>query len=241
MKIHLFLSLYPEKNEARCQDFRDCLAKNQTNSLIDEIFILCEPATDWSRFVGLAAGQRLTIIPVLHRPTYAECFAVATKVADPDTISVIANADIYFDETLALARPMRDIDCYALLRYETIRYERPDLHIVGEVGGQQHWGFRPDKQNPRAREELCNGSQDAWIFKGPIFVKGADFSPGLMNCDTRIAWQASATCYRVCNPSLSIKCWHVHRDWHTKHNEKKLPPGPELFCQPCSLSDIKYP
>jgi hypothetical protein len=236
--INLFISLYPETNDRRIQDFAHCLITNQKNRLIDRIFILAEGGVHVSDFG--ATGNRCTLIPVSHRPTYAEYFAEATNAAGPDTISVIANADIYFDETLALALPMRDIDCYALLRYETTRYERPDLGIVGEVGGQQHWGCHYDKRRPGMRHiELCNGSQDAWIFKGPIFVKGADFCPGLMNCDTRIAFQASATCYRVFNPSLSIKCWHVHRDWHERHNEKRLPPGPELFTAPCSLVDGK--
>ena len=126
------------------------------------------------------------------RPTYLDLF----KLCEPDRINVIANSDIYFDESINLAKGMNENECYALTRYDN--------------GRLWHKGHL---------------SQDVWIFNGAVkqelLQREVDFNLGVPGCDNRIAYEIHKAGYSVLNPSLSIKTHHNHDSKFRTYDRKK--------------------
>lgn len=147
-----------------------------------------------------------------QRLTFQNFFERINLISDQSDINVIANSDIYFDSTIKLTENMKSNECYALSRWE----------VEGD-GKKTHF----------ARSD----SQDVWIFRGPIKNISADFFLGYRGCDNRLAYEISKAGYKISNPSLTIKTYHLHLTGirnYTMEN-KYLVPGPYLGVHPTSL------
>jgi len=169
MKINLFIAHIPNATKERREEYDYCLKKNRENKHIDNIIIL-------------KTGDRTS---------YSDFFELTKEY--PNDINVLANSDIYFDESIDLCRNMRATDIYAISR----------------------WGFRKDGElyldaNSKHRDKLSR-SQDVWVCKGvPLRVFG-DIDMGVDGCDNRIAHEIASAGYRVMNPCMDIKCYHKHK------------------------------
>lgn len=142
----------------------------------------------------------LTVYELSGRPTYNDFFTYINGVTQPEEINIIINSDIYFKDLGYNQFTNLDFNsCYALTRWEIL-----------EDGAEQFYNN--------------SGSQDAWIFRGKIKpVKGADFTQGVAGCDNKIAYLLEQAGYKVTNPSLSIKTYHLHKSDVRHYN--KIPPG----------------
>lgn len=111
------------------------------------------------------------------RPTFNELFALCK----PDAVNVIANSDIFFDETIRLAEGIVSGQAYALSRWENgALYDMSD-------------------------------SQDIWIVRGGPYHIPADYTMGKPGADNRLAHDLTVAGFSVTNPSRSIRCHHMHR------------------------------
>jgi len=181
--MNLFINLYKTHNHIRQKEIDYCLQKNMDNPLID-VYVMNE---------GVALPSHINQRFVTKRPTYNDMFEWANEVGG---ISIIANNDIYFDESIALAESILDGECYALTRYNV------------EAG----------------LESKIGGSQDVWIFKDEIKVD-APFNMGVLGCDNRVAYEIDKAGYFVTNPAKDIITYHHHQSNHrTYSKENKIPP-----------------
>jgi len=163
--IRLLVNTYKSDSQARQAELDICLEKNM-------------------------ALPFLTVHDIQPRPTYNDYFHTSSKLIhdedfDNDDIFVIANSDIYFDETILYARFMNESNCYALSRWDL---NEDNLAVLFN---------RKD-------------SQDAWIFNGIPNVRGGEFQLGQRGCDNRIAFDIKQSGYNVLNPSKTIHAIHIH-------------------------------
>lgn len=182
MKINLFSSYYRVEDKARQKEIDYCYEHNQANPLIGA----CYYYTD-------------------GRPTYNDFFEWMAEF--PDDINVLANSDIYFDETINLVKEIDFKTCYALTRWEERGKE-----IVEFERGHSHNGAK------------AKHSQDVWVFLGRPRVQGSFFSLGQPGCDNKIAHLIRLSGYRLINPSLSIRCIHRHGEQERSYNLPRLTP-----------------
>lgn len=140
-----------------------------------------------------------------HRLTFQDFFVRINAMSENDDINIIANSDVYFDSTIQLAEKIKNNECYALSRWD-----------VQSDGSIKHF----------ARSD----SQDVWIFRGPIKNISADFFLGYRGCDNRLAFEISKAGYKISNPSLSIRAYHLHLTCVRNYTMTKefLIPGPYL-------------
>lgn len=164
IRINLFTSSYREKDEQRRQELLSCLTRNSAILGANRVHLLKEGDT---------------------RITYQDMFDHMAKHSGPDDINILANSDIYLDETIHLAEKIGKDECYALTRY----------NVLGEN---------------KIQFEDTPGSQDVWIFRGRIKPGNYSFPMGMPGCDNRIAHELLEAGYRVYNPSLAIKTYHLH-------------------------------
>lgn len=130
------------------------------------------------------------VVNLNGRPTFTDFFRCASKF--PDDINVVANLDIYFDDTINLAQWIDQDTVYCLTRWEDT--------------GSRVIQFK-DRHNGHPGE----WTQDAWIFTGNrILEVCAPFCLGERGCDNHLAWLFKQAGFNVLNPSLDIRAIHLH-------------------------------
>jgi hypothetical protein len=198
MDINLFTSFYKDKNQARFNELIYCLNKNISNNF-NTIHILAEGSEDFQlcsnlyqqSIKGLSNVPYLTIHNVISRPTFSDFFDIMSLDKYKDSINVLANTDIFFDNLDVIKECFEKIDknntCLALSRWDTGENISEAIHFE-----------RPD-------------TQDTWIFYGnPRISKNIDFGMGIAGCDNSLAYEIEQAGYNVINPSKSIKTYHFH-------------------------------
>lgn len=146
------------------------------------------------------------------RWTFGDFFRLAAERYAGETC-VLANSDIAFDASIALAGPLAERGVLvALSRWD----DSASPSMEGRVAGE-HWHF-------------FSHSQDVWVFQaGGVPSFPADIQLGIPQCESRLAYEAAAAGMIVVNPALSIRSWHHHasavRSWRRKDGYR----GPLLF------------
>ncbi len=199
-KFSLITFLYNETDQERALEYIACLEKNIAHPLIDEIHIIYDFATD-DRINSLLlyVQQRpVTLHYVKGRPTFYYCVELAKRIAKNPYI-IIANGDIYFNETLS------SLDDYDMTD-KFIGLTRWNVQADGtlEIFKQYH----PDGSY---WDYSSASSQDAWIFQIPLptFFDNT-IRLGTMSCDSRIAYHAEQAGLTLVNPCLSVQACHLH-------------------------------
>lgn len=93
MKTRLFIQTYIPQNVQRKEELEVTLAHNQT---ILEVITVDRP----------------------DRITFKEWFGIINEYAEYGDISILANSDIKFDETIILANELRPDECFSLTRWD---------------------------------------------------------------------------------------------------------------------------
>lgn len=204
MTVRLFTTFYREPRRARLAEYIECLNRNLASEVIDKVCVLVEASENI-----LPAAGKLEARLVAVRPLYDDFFTWINDFAGPNDVSVIANADIWFDHNLvAAARAIGTRECFALARWDG------------------------DKLFDR------NDSQDCWIFRGQVEGLRGDFPIGVPRCDNRMLYELEAAGYRVRNPAFSIRARHVHageRGEYSNDNPAGSVAGPYRYLWPGNL------
>lgn len=210
--IRLFTTIYHEKNKLRKNELFEAIAKNIKVSAIGEIYLLNE-LEDIAELVH----PKTKVIDIIHRPKYSDYFKIINEIAQEGDISILANTDIYFDESIgALEYTLTRENCFALSRWDTIN----------------------SKQILFNR----NDSQDTWIFRGKIKENiNGDFYLGVPRCDNRILFELHQAGYDVSNPAFSIRSYHLHtgiREEYTENNQDSFIPPPYKYLFPSNVYNL---
>jgi len=202
--VRLFTSIYPEARPGRQQELRFAYLRNIECASIDRIFVLSEGTVSFCPH-----SPKLSVKETADRPTYEDFFNWINESVRSEDISIIANSDISFDDTLrAAAKSLGPKECYALTRWE---------------GGNLFYR---------------NDSQDSWIFRGPVRGVSAPFPVGVPRCDNRLMYELEIAGYRVLNPSLTIVSTHHHTGERVEYSgtdEDGFVPPPYRYMWPHNL------
>ena len=260
-KFHLITS-FPLKNEGSLDEFGTCLRLNLLNKYIDKITIMTDafkvPTCPFiSKLLNqfkiqineFAKTDDHSIIVQKKWPQYNDLFKQANKYKDK--LSIIANGDVFFDDSLRHAEPL---DWERKLFLHITRREASLIHDPSE----NHFGIHSWKDEVKEcstdgcvnhlsllemNPDSFRGSADAWIFKAPIKLFGENVQIGTSFCDHAISSLAENAGYKVRNPCLDINVNHLHasRERHNKATEEvsygnhiKIP----YLVKPCNIKEI---
>lgn len=202
--INLFISYYIDKSTARQKELDDTLLMNINCDAINKIYALTDGAIE----SPLLENDKVMELVYKARPSYNTFFEAIRSFSSDEDWNIIANSDIYFDETIAkiYEYPHTKPLCFALTRWEV---EKDSIHFLNR------WD-----------------SQDCWIFKGkPKNVQG-NFNMGVAGCDNAIAERFSRAGYNVINPSKTIKTYHLHKSGVRSYNPNFRAPQPYKLLTP---------
>ncbi len=211
--IRVFTSSYLEPSETRCYELLRCLKTNLNLTWIQAVHVFLEGNKSEHLSHPKAVWRS-----VKTRPTYQDFFTWAnSQITTTDNVSIIANSDIYFDETIMpLAKSLKTNQCAALSR----------------------WDVRPDGS---ATLFDRNDSQDVWIFRGKIRPVVSDYLMGVPRCDNRLLYELRQAGYEVINPAFSVRAFHLHAGERTEYPGQINGPhveGPYEYLWPHNLMNL---
>lgn len=213
----LLTSLYHEADGRRREELHECLRRNIAAEQLDEIHVFTEDAHVAEELQSHAEFTVVKVHLIAHgrRVTYQDLFAYANQQLIGRGV-IIANADIFFDDTLAR---LNDYE----LTGKLLCLSRWDVHADGSVSLFEH-----------------PSSQDAWIFKAPIPSFNCDFHLGLLGCDNRLAWEAEQAGLKLSNPSRTLRATHLHVSQVRHYSERQRLTGPTRSISVTAL-ETPYP
>lgn len=183
MKKYLYLNLY-DGGVTRNKEFALCLEKNRR--VFDKVVVL----SDGQHYDGV------TNVTCRGEATVERLIAEANGRTDGETVNVVANGDVWFENT----------------------------RLLEKTGTNEMWALtRWERGTFFCRED----SADAWVWKGPIRVRGCNFRLGLRGTDNALAARAEAAGYVVSNPSLDVRIWHEHS---VRRENRMYAPMPYDMC-----------
>lgn len=206
-KTMLFTSYFDSGSEQRQRELIHVLKNNLDHTSIDLVTVLSDIPVP-------LVHEKLSVIKH-DRPTFQNMVDYANLIAGATDVVVIANSDIYFDNTIDWPHslPMQKT-CIALSR----------------------WDVYP---NGTKRLFAFEHSQDTWIFTGKISVTDCEYFMGVLGCDNRFANDLNKAGYRVLNTAKDIITYHWHNsNIHSLSHKTRLS-GDYLPVFITSIRDIK--
>lgn len=200
----LLTGFYEDADLKRRGEILECLKRNVANDHLGEIHLFVEGALEVNTLLAVyppLAAFKVRLIAQGGRVTYRQLFTYANDRL-PGRRVIIANADIFFDHTLARLGA----------------YDLSDKLLC-----LSRWDLQPDGS---ARFFDYPASQDAWIFQAPIREFPCDWSLGVPGCDNRLAWEAERAGLAISNPSRSLRACHLHLSGVRRYSERQRLAGP---------------
>jgi FkbM family methyltransferase len=203
----LLTGFYRDSDESRHGELVTCLQRNLDNCLLNEIHLFIEDSIEPAALSIFHSSTKIRLINHGRRVKFQELFAYANKRLIGQRV-IIANADIFFDHTLAR------LDGY---------------NLSDKLLSLSRWDVQPDGSliffdHP--------SSQDAWIFQTPIRDFPCDFYLGVPGCDNRLAWEAEHAGLAIANPGRSIMAQHLHLSGIHRYSERERYSGPTKSLPP---------
>jgi len=186
----------------RQQEIDYCLEQNINNIYIDKIYLLNEKEYSNSLF----KSKKIEQIVINDRLKYSYAIDFANKNCKDDIV-IIANNDIYFDDTLLVLDHLDEKEWIDKLIVLT-RYERSKNN---EILSQDKIPHYYSKHYNTFFKSQRIWSHDAWIFKGKLKTFPCDFYLGVHGCEGAFITQLKKNTHiKVQNGYPYIRAIHYH-------------------------------
>lgn len=201
-KIHLYTPYYLSDDHERQKELDLCLEKNVAVTSIERIFLLVDDGHRPS-----VESEKIQILTIDARPTYSDWLNL-TERHSVGAISVLANSDIYLDETAAELRKVFAASPNALAAISRYEIEGDKIYMHKNP----HW------------------SQDVWAVDGSVPVPSVikqkmDIPLGVPRCDNKIGYVFSVHGYEIFNPCNFVRTYHLHETQmrsYDNHVDKRI-------------------
>jgi hypothetical protein len=223
--VILFQQFFIHKNKERLAEIKYCLRQNVDNKFINRIILLNERLYS-NNELGVNSSK-ITQIIIGHRLTYRDVIEYV-KLAELKAYVVIANADIFVDETihaLSTVDMVNDKKVLAQLRWE---FEGDITAVkIFQHNGMPRWD-----------------SQDVWIFHTAHIdclyerVKAFSFELGQAGCDNHITYLFKILGFDVVNDPMLIHCLHFHKTQIREYSSTNSIKPPYLLVNPVGSPQV---
>jgi hypothetical protein len=185
----LYLQYFSHNDPARKKELDFCTKHNVNNSNFDKVYVLLEKDEDDFPWLH---NDRTEVININKRANYKTFIEFANERSSGNDIHILANLDIFFDSSVQHLDQMKEKDFITLTRWDI------------------------NAETKQARFFNVNCSQDTWIWKGKIDFDNTTldltYNLGTPGCDNAVCGEFHENGYRVLNPSLTVKSFHLHQD-----------------------------
>jgi hypothetical protein len=197
MKINIFLQYFKHKDPIRRNEIDYCTKHCLKNKNFDNVYFILESDEDKCEWMK---GDNVVIFNMKKRPTFKEILEYSNTITDKDSINILPNSDIFFDDSVLELKNMKDKDFVTLTR----------------------WNLDPNTK--KAEFFNVNCSQDVWVWKGIVEPgeMNIDWYMGKPGIDNLLCGAFHEAGFRVLNPSLLIKTYHLHQQITRDYSDKDV-------------------
>jgi hypothetical protein len=209
--LHLITTYFSGTySSERLGEIQACLAHNLANPHLRKIHILFEGSPP-----PISADSKLVLTKMSHQPTYAELFDYANGFLKRGAVAIIANADVYFDDSLRCVQPPQP----GTPRFALEKQQRGGLGKRPFYGlTRRHAPECGDKPDYLKIYDLCEqyiGSHDAFIFAPPVaesIVKQLNHTQNAgLGAENVVIWALNHSGeWRGFNPCDLVLAYHLH-------------------------------
>lgn len=177
-----FIDLEPSFD--RSFEIIECLEKNIENKLIEDIYVIYNCISSNQENIIFNYLKQRPVITLVNNGmgTFDDAFTLAHTLIKNQRI-IIANSDIYFDNTLAI------LNSYQL------------NHVFLGITAYSDGCLLKDKEVPNAPDGIL---QDAWIFEKPFYIPTNNIPIGTIYSGALISYQALQAGFNLANPCQSL-------------------------------------
>lgn len=203
MNIDLYVNYYNSRQSERQEEIRSCIDANIANAHIDYVYIITFEYDSYIQDIS----SKYKKVRVIHlndciKLSYHDFIRYAKDYGGDNSISVFANVDIIFDETINnLKSYISDNDFICISRLE--------------LGPNNNW----------QRINNPHQSQDAWCIKNTslnsidlnLLNEISDIKLGSARCDMKVAALFFVYGWNVVNLCNFINIKHIHTTKSSRH------------------------
>ena len=207
--VHLITTYFRgEYSKARTDEIATALRVNLENPLISFVHVLWQDQSPLELAQLAPLRSKLVLVRVAAQPTYQVFFEYASTALKRGALAVLANADIYFDDTLKCVKPVaRDSRFF---NWRPGMKRRPLLALTRRHAPE--CGAKPDY---RHLFDLCDsyiGSHDVFIFAPPVPANITRMLNHTQNAglgaENVVIWEFNhSKQWRAFNPCVGCRCW----------------------------------
>lgn len=162
---------------------------------------------------GCYVVDNIYVVKEGERATFKDLFDKVNEVSCDGDINIIANCDIYIKNLDLSKSNLKHDEAWALGRWEQLK-----------SGAEIPFGR--------------NDSMDTFMFKGKIKdVPDCDFEIGRQGCDNAICERLLRAGYKVLNPSVSVRTYHLHHSCIRNYKPNTIVPKPYLLIEPHQINE----
>ena len=194
--IIVYTPYYAARTPERQAELDQCLQANLACDSVTRLVLLVDDGHE-----PPVSHPKLIVRHVPSRPTYRDWVELSRSLAIGQ-ISILANSDIYFDDSLGRVRETLSESgrLLALTRFEKVG-ERLEPHA-----------------NP-------SWSQDVWGVRGGIplpapLLKALEIPLGVPRCDNKVAYLFAVHGWTVHNPFAFVRTVHMHETQQRNYDKK---------------------
>lgn len=219
-KINLFIQFFIHPNVERLNEIKTCLRMNVINPFINNIFLLNETETMYTEEELGCPTKKIIQLPLGKRMMYSDIIRYV-ELLNIEGYIVIANSDIFFDETIENILKS-DMNIKPILMTQ-LRYE-----YDGTPTGIKVFGPRPD-------------SQDTWIYHkkwNPMlnkYIKAFNFQLGKPGCDNHITYLFKICGFSLVNDPQLVHTLHYHTTQIRNYTQADAIKPPYIFIIPVNV------
>jgi hypothetical protein len=191
-QLNLIVQYYNDPNPSRAAELEYCLRANLSNRWIEKVYNLIEAGVQVPE--AIRRHPKYVEVPVNSWLTYKKAFSFANKNL-AGKYCCLLNLDIFLDHTCNWAEA----------------HELLEKQIVLALSRFEFDGARGAKRDENLAKLAFANSQDAWVFKAPLFVAQCDFRIGELGCDNAIAHRLKNADYTPLNWSGKFRIFHYDK------------------------------
>jgi hypothetical protein len=229
--MFLITSYYIPSNQERLNEINFSLQKNVDNEQIKKIVLLNNNIFDLAHIND--PYNKITQIIISNNFNYRPKFSHFIRHINENyknEICIIANSDIYFNDTLNKINISNITNkVLSLLRYDLKKDNTIEIFRKFDT-------HKKDIRYGHPRDD----AQDSWIFLSPLNIPydSINLMFGTPGCDNMFANAVYEAGLIITNPCYDIITIHVHESNYRTYTEDNRHYGKYTFVEPCGIDTI---
>lgn len=216
--INLFTSFYLCNNIDRQKELDYALNQNIKHQHIKQIILFLD---DEKTYNYLTKNFNLAKIKtrILNRmPLFSDFFTCINIFNKKDEIYMICNNDIWLF-------PFSNFHMFSFNQLHPVRILKNLKNNMMLALTRHEYNFEPKIMNKEQETGGCNGSHDAFIFKGNVpneIINNVKFPQNLWGSENALLDEFRVNNYCLYNPCFHIKIIHQHKEEERDNNRKSV-------------------